>query len=345
VVKRIFFLLLWWMLFSISTLGVSAQSSSTALLFQTKEPLHIRANTKIKYIKKNLNDSTYSAREIYYEKSTGLWDSVEVGVQLHGHFRLENCHFPPTKLKLKKSNTEHTIFEGTKKLKLVVPCQKSSDKDALIVKEYLCYQFYEQISNFHFNTRLLTIDITDYSKKKPEKMTNLGFFIEDTGPVAKRTNTTEIKDMTLIPSRFDAKEAVRNDFFQYMISNVDWSAVFLHNIKVVLTDKNAYIPIPYDFDMSGFVNAFYAHGPTNAGTSSVRERLYRGFCKNETVMQEVRAEFLKLEPAFNSTIDRHAVYFKSAEVKDLKDYLEGFFAILKDDAHFKESILEGCRTK
>ena len=143
--------------------NLSGQSPAT--LFQSKTPLNIRANTKIKYIKKNLNDSSYTARKIYYEKSPGNWDSLIVGVQLHGHFRRENCQLPPIKLKLKKSDTKNTLFEGTKKLKLVVPCQKTGDKDKLIVREYLCYQFYEKISPYHFNTRLLSLDITDYSKK------------------------------------------------------------------------------------------------------------------------------------------------------------------------------------
>jgi len=125
--------------------NLSGQSPAT--LFQSKTPLNIRANTKIKYIKKNLNDSSYTARKIYYEKSPGNWDSLIVGVQLHGHFRRENCQLPPIKLKL------------------VVPCQKTGDKDKLIVREYLCYQFYEKISPYHFNTRLLSLDITDYSKK------------------------------------------------------------------------------------------------------------------------------------------------------------------------------------
>jgi len=56
---------------------------SPASLFQSKVPLNIRANTKIKYIKKNLNDSSYTARKIYYEKTPGAWDSLTVGVELH----------------------------------------------------------------------------------------------------------------------------------------------------------------------------------------------------------------------------------------------------------------------
>src|SRR5688572_15214650 len=187
----------------------TVRGQSPAMLFQSKAPLNIRANTKIKYIKKNLNDSSYTARKIYYEKSPGNWDSLTVGVQLHGHFRAENCQFPPTKLKLKKSDTKNTLFEGTKKLKLVVPCQKTRDKDKLIVREYLCYQFYQQISSYHFNTRLLSLDITDYSKKKPEKIPSIAFFIEDVEPIAERNNATEMKGSTLMPGLFNGKESVR----------------------------------------------------------------------------------------------------------------------------------------
>jgi hypothetical protein len=321
-------------------LFVSAQmvtGQAPALLFQSKTPLHIRANTKIKYIKKNLNDSSYTARKIYYENNAGSWDSITVGVQLHGHFRLENCQLPPTKLKLKKTDTKNTIFEGTKKLKLVVPCQRTRDKDKLIVREYLCYQFYQKISPYYFNTRLISLDITDYSKKKPEKIPSVAFFIEDVDPIAERNNATEIKGSTLVPGRFNAKESVRNDLFQFMIGNIDWSAVYQHNIRVIKSGNDPFIAIPYDFDMSGFVNAPYAQ--------STREHVYRGFCRDEKLLQEVRQEFIKLQSDFNSTIDAHSEYFSSADTDDMKSYLQGFYDILKKDQNFKESIVEKCRTK
>ncbi len=319
----------------VSTQSVWGQLPAT--LFQTKGPLHIRANTKIKYIKKNLNDSSYTARKIYYEKSPGNWDSLTVGVQLHGHFRRENCQIPPTKWKLKKSDTKNTIFEGTKKLKIVVPCQRTRDKDKYIVKEYLCYQFYQHISPYYFNTRLLSLDITDYSKKKPEKLPALAFFIEDVEPIAERNSAKEIKGSTLTPGLFDPKESVRNDFFQFMIGNIDWSAVYQHNIRVIKSGNDPLIAIPYDFDMSGFVNAPYAQ--------STREHVYRGFCRDEKLLQEVRQEFIKLQSDFISTIDAHSEYFSSADKDDMKRYLQGFYDTLKNDRDFKESIVEKCRTK
>lgn len=315
----------------------AVQGQSPATLFQSKVPLNIRANTKIKYIKKNLNDSSYTARKIYYEASPGVWDSLDVGVELRGHFRLENCQIPPTKFKLKPADTKNTLFEGTKKLKFITPCQRTGEKDRVVVKEYLCYQFYKQVSQYYFNTRLLSVDITDYSKKKPQKIPMLAFFLEDLEPIARRHNATEVKGSTLLPMKFDAKEFARNDLFQFMIGNIDWSAVYQHNIGVIKVGNDPLITIPYDFDMSGFVNAAYAQ--------STRERTYRGFCRDEAIMQEVRQEFLKLQSDFNATIDAHAEYFSSADINDMKSYLEGFYDILKDDQQFKESIIEKCRTK
>jgi hypothetical protein len=122
-----------------------------------------------------------------------------------------------------------------------------------------------------------------------------------------------------------------------MIGNIDWSAVYQHNIRVIQSGNDPYIALPYDFDMSGFVNAPYAQ--------STRQRVYRGFCRDEALLQEVRQEFIKLQTAFNTTIDGHAQYFSTDDINDMKNYLQGFIDILKSDRDFKESILEKCRTK
>ncbi len=62
--------------------------------------------------------------------------------------------------------------------------------------------------------------------------------------------------------------------------------------------------------MSGFVDAPYAHDkPPTLGTGDPRERVYRGFCRSVTVMEEVRKEFLEKESAVHALIDENATYF------------------------------------
>jgi hypothetical protein len=323
---------------------VFGQSAELTPLFQSREPLHIRANGSIKFIKKNTNDSTFNAAKFSYESETGQWIEIPVYARVRGNFRLNNCYFPPLKIKLKKQDVKSTVFEGNSALKLVIPCLTKENKNALILREYLCYQFYEAVTPYHFNTRLANFDLTETSKKgKPRQYQLLSFFVEDNKLVAERTNASLVKNIKVSPAAFDALHTARHDFFQYMISNTDWSSVYQHNSNVLFDQR--YIPLSYDFDMSGFVNADYARvNPPQLGSGDIRERIYRGFCKSPEIMEQVRREFLNLEPAFIKIIDNHSAQFSGRDVKDMKDFLNQFFEILKDDKLFRSRILEGCRT-
>jgi hypothetical protein len=315
-----------------------------AALFQTQEPVHLRATGSIKSIKKNSNDSTLVTGKFEYEQDS-VWISVPVKARVRGNFRLKNCFFPPLKLKFNKKDVVNTIFEGTKSLKLVLPCYTSSNKNELIRREYLCYQFYQTLSPYYFNTRLATLELKEISRKKNRNYKLLTFFVEDNSMVAKRAGGAVTKAKGINPASFDEKQSIRNDFFQYMIGNADWSAVYQHNSNTLFVEKN-FIPLSYDFDMSGFVNADYAQAnPPTLGTGDPRERVYRGFCKSKSAMEEIRNEYLEKEKAVHTLIDEHETHFSKYELKEMHGYLDQFFEILKDDSQFRQSILEGCRTK
>src|SRR6478609_427339 len=163
--------------------------------------------------------------------------------------------------------------------------------------------------------------------------------------VANRSQGKIVETKGLSPTRFDEKQSVRNDYFQYMIGNADWSAVFQHNSNTMYLN-GMYIPLSYDFDMSGFVKANYATvNPPTLGTGDPRERVYRGFCKSRAVMEEVRKEYLEKEPAIHAAINEHASSFSEYDLKDMHAYLNEFFEILKSDKRFEDSILNSCRTK
>ena len=57
---------------------------------------------------------------------------------------------------------------------------------------------------------------------------------------------------------FGSEQAVRLSVFQYMVGNTDWSMVRFHNAEVLQNSEGVYVPVPYDFDWTGFVSPRYA---------------------------------------------------------------------------------------
>ncbi len=314
-------------------------------LFESREPVNLRATGSIKSIKKQSNDSTFVTGKFEYEQARDQWVTLAVHARVRGNFRLRYCYFPPLKLKFGKKDVASTLFAGNKTLKLVLPCRTSSDKNELIRKEYLCYQFYQQLSPYYFRTRLANLKLTEVSRKRERSYDLLTFFVEDNSIVAKRSNGKMVETKGISPAMFDEKQSIRNDFFQYMIGNADWSAVFQHNSNTMIVNGK-YVPLSYDFDMSGFVHADYAqeNAPT-LGTGDVRERVYRGFCKSKPAMEEIRKEFLGQESEVKLIIDDQASYFDKYALKDMRGYIDEFFEILKSDDAFQHSIVSQCRTR
>jgi hypothetical protein len=269
---------------------------------------------------------------------------MKVEVRARGEFRRKECYYPPLRLKMKKKDSKGTLFEGNKSLKLVMPCRQVKD-DGLILREFMCYKMFEAVSEYTFETRLLNIQFTDENSKKVVDVQFKGFFIEDDDVVAKR-HDGKVSEVNLHPKALEDKNALRHDMFQYMIANTDWSTTFQHNAKLIqLTESKKYIPLTYDFDMSGFVDAPYAVADATLGISSVRERLYRGFCRDEAVTQEVRQEYVSQEAAIMAAAKQYESLFPAKEFAGIEKYLAEFFDTFKDDAKFKRDIIDKCRTK
>ena len=66
------------------------------------------------------------------------------------------------------------------------------------------------------------------------------------------------------------------------------------------------IPIPYDFDMSGLVNARYAAPPEHLPIRLVRTRFYRGLCQPPAVMDEALAHMLSKKDEIMAMYRGHA---------------------------------------
>ena len=103
------------------------QANQVTELFLTNDPIPVKLRYSNKVLRKETNDSTYIDSEIEYMTSDDSWNTLEVKIRARGNYRRENCYFPPVKMKIKKSVTAGTLFEGNKKLKLVLPCVLQND--------------------------------------------------------------------------------------------------------------------------------------------------------------------------------------------------------------------------
>ena len=311
---KIFRIFLYLSIFAIPCQILHSQETlnEPAPLFQANEPFSIKLQLSIKDVKKNTNDSTYQEAMLYFKNKSVAWDSLKIKLRARGNNRRDNCHYVPLKLKFNKSATKATPFKGNKKLKLVLPCLIEANNDDYVIKELMAYKLYEIVTPVHFKTRLVNIEFLEERGKRIKENDMKGFFIEDIDNVAKRLNGNEIK-RRILPLQQDDLASIRNSFFQYMIANTDFSTTYNHNGKLLFIDKKI-IPVPYDFDMSGLVDATYAVVSNvqnmNLNIEEVTERAYKGYKRNEELFEKVRQEFIANKSKMFETIDNLKQYFQ-----------------------------------
>jgi hypothetical protein len=214
------------------------------------------------------------------------------------------------------------------------------------LKEYITYKIYNLISDMSFRVRLLDLNIEDSSgKKKPINVH--AFFLEDLKDLAKRNECTEWKKGKLNTELTNRKQMTVVAIFQYMIGNTDWSVPVTHNTRLILSKKDTLtrpFVIPYDFDYSGLVNTFYAIPDEQLHTETVRERVYRGFPRNEAELNEVIDIFKKQKENIYSTINNFNLLTQGTK-KEMTEYLDEFYKIINDQGEVKSVFIYNARTE
>jgi hypothetical protein len=325
------------------------QENETTALFRDESPLSIVLRYSNKEMLRDTDDSTYLKTMLTYQNPDGQWDSLEVEMRARGNWRRKNCFLTPVKVRIKKGERKNTAFDGNKELKLVLPCQNTDAGQDYVLKEYMAYKLYEVVTPYHFKTRRLRIDYADVKGKKEKPYQLEGFMIEDINRVADRNNAKRLK-RTVHPLQQDDRSSIQNDFFQFMIGNTDFSSAYQHNENLIFVEGMNAIPVPYDFDMSGLVDANYAvvsqvQGETLAITD-VTQRLYRGFKRDPALYEEVRQEYLSKKDEFVKVMDALGPDFKNqGNFRDARDFVMDFFTILADKSKFQDKILDKARTQ
>lgn len=278
-------------------------------------------------------------------------ESLPVNLSVRGITRrmADICAFPPLRVEFTRPPAATSPFAGQKRLKLVTHCRQSESFQQYLLLEYAAYRMYQQLTPRSFRVRLARVDYVQDDGRP--YVSRLGFFLEDTGDVAKRNGLREVHAPDAIPTTsLTARDAARYTMFQHMLGNHDWSMHAgpkgedcCHNAKLIggpWTISGATIPIPYDFDFSGFVDAPYATPPDELHITDVRRRVFRGNCFQNRESAAVAAEMRAAQPQLLSTL----AATPGLEPKTLgraQSYLAGFFAQIATDADVS-ALLKRC---
>ena len=312
-------------------------------LFNNQDILKIKLSYSNAEMRMDTDDTTFIKVNLEYNNDN-KWESLNVNLRARGNFRRSKCYFPPIKMRIKKSSAKGTLFEGNKNLKLVMPCLLRKEKNDNILQEFIAYKFYEKISPYYFKTRLVDIEFTEIKKKKTEVHNLIGFLIEDDKRVADRFEGKSF-ERYIHPKAMDDMTSVQNSIFQFMIGNTDFSVAYQHNGKLLYANKKIH-PLPYDFDLCGLVDASYAIVNSTLGISSVRDRKYRGFKRDESLLEKVRDQILSKKNEFYQIVDNQKSKFEiPSEFESTNEFLTSFFDIMEDDKSFKKEVLQMMRTK
>ena len=324
-----------------------AAETENEKLFASSDALNVEIQAPWRQLLRNKDDTRWPAT-LLMTNSGGETLSIPLAVERRGKSRQKTCDFPPIRLRFKKKAVKGTIFQGEGNLKLVTHCAKGQRWTQYYVKEMLAYQMYNLISDYSFRVRPLNIRYSDPDGGF-ESGDQFAFIIEHIDNVAERSDLVELKLESTLPSRMDPLVTSQMALFQYMIGNLDWSPLkgpdsCCHNAKLI-GNESAEPPvfsIPYDFDASGIVDAHYAVPPEQLGVRSVTTRLYRGFCRHNPSMSDVRRQFQFARPEIMALVTDENRLDDRARKKTVK-YLEDFYKILDDDKKFEKNITSACR--
>jgi hypothetical protein len=314
-------------------------------IFETETPLNISLEYDItSFIKDKEKGEYYDAiLRIHYDNNQVTTKNIKLKVR--GHFRREYCYFPPIYLNFKSDPIEKSGLTG--KIKLVTHCSNLKKHDKYIIREYLAYKMFNVLSDYSFRVRLLNVTYIDTGERK-KNYKRVGFLLEPVSFLSKRKGAALVHHALIREGAIFEKEADKVALFEYMIGNTDWKIKGGHNIKYfkplnMTTSK--VVPVPYDFDYSGFVGTRYSVPQTWTSVKNVYEREYLGFCRqsDEDYLNNVNGFNEKKEVIFG--VIEQCEFMSDKDKKILSNYIGDFFSIIDKPKRIVQILKNECRTE
>lgn len=313
-------------------------------LFAAETPIELKLVGNYKVISKDRD--TLSTKEYWGEvqMSDGKGGELKIPVQLRtrGHYRLSsrNCSFVPLRLDFKKGEVKETVFAGQDKLKLVTHCNPNALYEEYMIREYLAYKVHNLITPRSYRARLARVTYVDSATGNPIETRN-GIFMEHEDDVARRMEGEIVDIRRALFDDVDPAQILEVAIFESFVGNTDWSLSALHNIRLVRQQNGNLLPVAYDLDFSGLVGTRYSTPDPRLGIRNVKERLYRGPCKDPAELTQFLAPYREKKDAilklYAETPGLDGRYRNDAQA-----FLNQWFKMLDNPRDQKWMFAENC---
>ncbi|HJU89719.1 MAG TPA: hypothetical protein VJ672_10020 [Gemmatimonadaceae bacterium] len=313
--------------------------------FDSETPLAATLTTNIKQIRNDKKDEApWRAASIQFAGADGQAVVLPIRVRTRGIWRLNNCEFPPLRLNFVRVQAQGTVFEGLDKPKLVNYCRNNDRFEQYVLQELQLYRVYQLLTPASHRARLVHMTYVDSASGKTHAK-RMAIIVEEPDAMAERLGGQMLEQQGADKEDLDPQQNLLFGVFQYFAANTDWSTLMLHNVELVVRRHDgALLPVAFDFDFSGAVNAPYATPDPKIPIRHVRQRLYRGMCATPEQLAAVFALFNQKKDAIYALYrDDIGKLLLPEFVRETLDYYDQFYATINDPKKVKREFVEGCR--
>ena len=335
-------------LLGLSMVPVS-EAASDDPLFLDQSTLNVEITAPVSTLIRERSEDEELPGVLSFMDADGTWVQLDLQVRARGNFRHRNCDFPPLSLNFRRSQVEGTLFDGQNKLKLVVHCKDSGRYQQTVLREYFAYRLLNAVTGLSFRVRLLKVAYED-SDERRSRMARYAFLIEHPNRLAARIDRQRLDIERADISSIEPEHLNLTSVFQYLIGNVDFSPVAgsnnecCHNYEMFENGAGSVMAIPYDFDLAGIVNAPYAEPDKELGVERLGQRVYRGYCGNNSYVEGSISKFIEA---------RDSVYALLAEQQEMEpsvranitSYIDEFYEILDDPEAVERELMGECKNE
>jgi hypothetical protein len=311
--------------------------------FDSEDPLIVTLTANLGNLTgRRRTDTAWRAATISYKATEPTAVTVPLRVRTRGIWRLKTCEFPPLRLNFSGEGADGTVFRGLDKPKLVSYCRDNDTYEQYVLQEYQLYRIYQLLTPVSHKVRLLRVAYTDSAGGKVEA-TRYAILLEEPKALAARLGGKILEQKGALPGDLDPFHDALVGVFQYLIGNTDFSTNGLHNMELFAQPNGDVLPLAFDFDFSGAVNASYATVDPSLSVTRVRDRLFRGYCTEGDAFPRVLALFNEKKPQIYALYDDPVGKLLDRRVaRETLKFFDEFYRTINDSRSARSEILKAC---